>query len=524
MRFWSPTRWLSPAAGRAVWLVLVVCIWHVEAADLAKRAPQLVIAQLGNPTALDSWNWTAGSEQDILSHMLESLMQYDRQAKLHPLLAESLEMKSPTEWMLKVRKGVRFHEPDLGELTADDVKASIETNLRKGTAHSLRVPTAMREGSVEVVDTYTLRWTLKEPGLVTLPQWLTDMFINSKKYLEREGLEAAARRPVGTGPYKFVEWSPNQQVVMEVFKDYWRPLPAFDRLVWRIIPDPSTRKNEFLTGGIDLLAYVTPEIVPEIQANPKLRIETVLSTRLMFIGLPVDNPLLADKRVRQALNLAVNKQEMIEQLFRGIGAAELMAPLPLTLAERNPKLEGYPYDPAKAQRLLKEAGAIGKTITLEASYNRYTLDREMGEAIAGYWEAVGLKVEYKPQDWGAYSPRVLRGAPAWPTNPFLMGFGDGRYLADYMYELWIVKRAGGSRGAVYTKGPDHWDAWVREVSLLSAQEPRRWELLYKLQEEIMDYAPWVLVLNFKDIYALSEKVDWKPFPNERRDMYDAKPR
>jgi peptide/nickel transport system substrate-binding protein len=155
----------------------------------------------------------------------------------------------------------------------------------------------MREGTVEVVDLYTLRWTLKAPGLVTLPQWLTDMYVNSKKYLERAGYDAAGRRPVGTGPYKFVEWSPNQQIVMEVFKDYWRSLPAFDRLVWRIIPDPSTRKNEFLTGGIDVLPFVTPEIVPEIQANPALRVETVLSTRLMFVGLPVDNPLLADKRV-----------------------------------------------------------------------------------------------------------------------------------------------------------------------------------------------------------------------------------
>jgi ABC-type transport system substrate-binding protein len=148
----------------------------------------------------------------------------------------------------------------------------------------------------------------------------------------------------------------------------------------------------------------------------------------------------------------------------------------------------------------------------------------MGEAIAGYWEAVGLKVDYKPQDWAAYSPKVLRGSPSWPTNPFLMGFGDSRYLADYMYDLWIVKKPGGSRGAVYTKGPDHWDGWMREISLLGLQDPRRVELLYKLQEEIMDYAPWVLVLNFRDIYALNDRVDWKPFPNERRDMYDAKPR
>jgi hypothetical protein len=88
----------------------------------------------------------------------------------------------------------------------------------------------------------------------------------------------------------------------------------------------------------------------------------------------------------------------------------------------------------------------------------------------------------------------------------------------------IAKKPGGSREAVYTKRPDHWDEWVREISLLGLQELRRRELLYKLQEEILDYAPWVLVLNFKDIYALNSQLDWKPFSNERHDMYDAKPR
>jgi ABC-type transport system substrate-binding protein len=92
--------------------------------------------------------------------MQESLMQYDRQAKLQPLLAESVEMNSATDWVLKVRKSVKFHDPDLGEMTADDVIASIEANLRNGTGHALRVPTVMSEGTVEVIDTYTLRWKL----------------------------------------------------------------------------------------------------------------------------------------------------------------------------------------------------------------------------------------------------------------------------------------------------------------------------------------------------------------------------
>ncbi|MGE3539211.1 MAG: ABC transporter substrate-binding protein [Candidatus Tectimicrobiota bacterium] len=517
-------QFLDGTAACGVLCILGLWLLPAAMAQQASRPSQLVIAQLGNPAALDGWNWTATSEQDILAHIQESLMRYDREAKLQPLLAESLEMRSPTEWVLQIRKGVKFHDPELGELTAEDVKASIETNLRKGTSHNVRMPAVVREGTVTVLDTYTVFWQLKEPGLVTFGPWLADMYITSKKYLERVGLDAAARRPVGTGPYKFVEWLPNQHVTMEVFQDYWRPLPAFERLVWRIIPDASTRKNELLTGGIDVLPFVTPESVPEIQNQNNLYLESVISTRLMFIPLPVENPLLADKRVRQALNLAVDKREIVEQLFRGIGAVELTAPLPLTLNERHPQLKGYPYDPVKAKQLLKEAGALGKSLTLEAPYNRYTLDRELGEAIASYWEAVGLKVEYKTQDWASYSPRALRGAPAWPTQPFLMGFGDGRYLADYMYDLWLVKKPGGSRGAVYTKGPDQWDVWVRDISLLSLQDPRRQALLYKLQEEIMDYAPWVLLLNFKDIYALNKRVDWKPFSNERRDMYDAKPR
>ena len=155
---WYTITRLETTAARAVWLSLVICVLSVQASETSKRAPQLIIAQLGNPAALNSWNWTAGSESDILSHVQESLMQYDRQAKLQPLLAESVEMNNATDWNLKVRKGAKFHDPDLGEMTADDVNASIETNLRKGTGHSLRVPAVMREGSVDVIDTYTLRW------------------------------------------------------------------------------------------------------------------------------------------------------------------------------------------------------------------------------------------------------------------------------------------------------------------------------------------------------------------------------
>src|SRR5262245_49999341 len=142
----SVAQLLGVTVMQAVCFLLAVGVVPARAAQDTPRGSQLIIAQLGNPSALDGWNWTATSEQDILAHVQKSLLQYDREARLQPLLAESLEMQSLTEWALKIRKGVKFHEADLGELTAEDVKASIETNLRKSTSHSVRMPAVLREG------------------------------------------------------------------------------------------------------------------------------------------------------------------------------------------------------------------------------------------------------------------------------------------------------------------------------------------------------------------------------------------
>ena len=177
----------------------------------------------------------------------------------------------------------------------------------------------------------------KEPGLVTLPQWLIGYVRQLEKIPGTGRLGCRRPPPCRDRAVQVRGVVPNQHIVMEVFKGYWRPLPAFERMVWRIIPDPSTRKNEFLTGGIDLLPFVTPEIVPEIQANPNLRIETVLSTRLMFVGLPVDNPLLADKRVRLALNLAVNKQRDHRAILPGHRGRGADSPLAIDASGTQPE-------------------------------------------------------------------------------------------------------------------------------------------------------------------------------------------
>jgi len=505
----------------AILTLVVVWAWGQTA---PKGGSQLVLAQLQNPSTLDGWNSTGSSDIDIVGHFVQPLWTHDRQGKLQGVVVESWKMIAPTEWVLNIRKGMKFHDRDLGELTAEDVKASFEASIREGTTLRTLYPPPMRASQIEIEGPYTIRWKMPAPGLATLPKYAVESYITSKKYLDRVGVDKFKLRPVGTGPYRFVEWVPNVRVVGEVFREYWGPLPLYDRVVWRIIPDAFTRKSELMTGGVDVLSFVEPEMVPELQAQPNIRIERTLSSRMIFIVLPVKNPLLGDRRVRQALNLAVNKEEIIQKLFGGTGAAALEAPVPVIMPERHPGLKGYPYDPAKARQLLRDAGVLGKTVVLEAPSNRYTLDRQIGEAVASYWEAVGLKVEYKPQEWGAFSPPALRGVPQYKENPFLIGFGDLHYLTDSLFDLWIQKKPGGSRGLEYTKGPDQWDQWITEVGALAADNPRRLELLNKLQEEVLEFAPWVWLINYVDIYAMNSKVDWKPYPHEVRYMWDAKPR
>src|SRR5262249_47344145 len=215
-------------------------------------------------------------------------------------------------------------------------------------------------------------------------------------------------QPMGTGPYRFVEWKTNQRIVGDVFPGYWGPKPAFTRIVWNIITDPLTEKNALLTRQLDVFQYVLPEWVPEIEQSRVARILKVTSARMLYMVINVSEPPLDNKSVRQALNYAVDKQSIIKNLYRGY-AAEMRAPMQDVIPEINPGLHGYPYNPQRARELLKQGGYAGQPIPVGAPIGRYTLDKELGEAVSNMLHDVGVNVEYTPKEWGSYGPGVLTG-------------------------------------------------------------------------------------------------------------------
>jgi peptide/nickel transport system substrate-binding protein len=409
-------------------------------------------------------------------------------------------------------------------MTAEDVVASLEACFDPEARAIAKQPGVVADMTLEILDDHTVSVKFPEPGTVTLPNVWTYTAISDKEYLEEVGKEFA-RAPMGTGPFKFAEWEPNVRIVGERFEDYWGEDPGVERLVWRVIPDAFTRKSEFLTGGLDVLPFMEAGWVSEVEANPDVRVESVLSARFIMVVLPVGEPPYNDQRVRQALNYAVNKKEMVEQLFEGVGATFPHGTVNPIIPEGDPTREIYPYDPDKAKQLLDEARADGVEIpplTLYAPNDRYVMDKEMGEAVAGYWRAIGLEVEYIPESRTTLFPRAM-GLEL--TDPYLVGFGNTLLLKDYPLFLWIQKRYDPpSRGGYFARGPDEWDAQISELGAVPSGSPESIELARALDEEIIEYAPWVYVVNFVDLFGVSNDVEWKPYPFESRYFVDVQPR
>ena len=498
-------------------LILSVVLMGMPAPGHA-QGPTLTVAQLFNPEDMSPWNYTTLATVDLWEHFMEPLTAFDRKGVLVGVVAESWQMVSPTEWIVKIRRGLRFHDPKYGELTAADVKFTLDRAVQPGEVIRRLLPKPVQEGSVEVVDRHTIRWKLGAPGTGSLPNVMSLLHMTSKAYVEGEGKDTFKRQPMGTGPYRVVEFVTNQRVVGEAFAGYWGPKPGFPRIVWRILPDALTAKNALLAGEVDVYQFVPPEAIPEVQRNPKTRIVETISARMLYMVINASEPPLDNKLVRQALNYAVDKKSIVEQLYRGKAIA-LRAGMQETIPEINRALTGYAYDPQKARDLLKQAGYKGETIRVNAPTQRITLGKELGEAVAGMLEKVGVTVEFKASEWGTYAPPLLAGKA---SGVSLSGMGNILLLPEWVFTLWLLP---GGQGEVYTKGrPANWERDVAQLSLLARGNPQRQPLLDRLQAEALEWAPWIFLINLRDVYALSDRVEWEPYATEYRNFKDARPR
>ena len=302
-----------------------------------------------------------------------------------PMLATSWEAIDDLTWRLELREGVTFHNG--APFNAEAVKFSIERphdpDFQTGDK-IIDVPIS----HVEIIDDYTVHIVTKEPVPI-LPARLTrnGAFIVEPGHYADLPQDQSTRMPIGTGPFKLVEWQRDQRIVLERNDDYWGPKPNFERLVFRVIPEPATMLAELLTGAVDI-GPISADNVDDVRAADG--VDVVIGDSLVRATLIVNvdkHEALEDPRVRQAMQWAIDTEALIEAY--ALGEAQQSVTL-VSPPHENPNLEPYGYDPAKAKELLAEAGyPDGFTIEMDVAHPDAF---NWAEAAAFYLTEVGIEI------------------------------------------------------------------------------------------------------------------------------------
>jgi len=316
-------------------------------------------------------------------------------------------------WTFHLRKGVKFHNGD--DLTSEDVKFSLQRAIGKRSTTGYAGPLRTLIQDIETPAPDRVVIVTKEPTLI-IPTYLsrslsTEGMVLPKKYIEANGDDAFARKPVGSGPFKFVEQVTGAHIKMTAVDNHWRiGTPTYKNLTFRLVPEETTRIALLRRGEVDV-ADVSRERVKELEkeAFPVYfrKDEAILSMWVVFgpDGWPAP---MKDKRVREALNLAVDRNEIAQSIFAG-KADPAAIPLGLSWSFKDIGLKvtpemTYPFDPTRAKKLLADAGQGGGFPLDVYAYQLPGLPegKAFAEAVAGYWEQIGIKTKVIPVDYPAF--------------------------------------------------------------------------------------------------------------------------
>lgn len=287
----------------------------------------------------------------VIEQLYDGLVELDPQLRPTPALAESWTEVSPTVWVFKLRRGVRFH--DGTPLTASDVVFTYQTILDpafRAPFRGLYTPIS----NIEAVDNETVRFTLSAPYAPLLKY--ADMGIVSRRAVEQAGADYATR-PVGTGAYKFVSWQRNSRIVLEANPIYWKGAPRLSQVVFNIIPDNTTRAAALESGDVDLIhSPLSPQDVARLKSNPRLTLTDMTGLGITYLNINQADPNLRDVRVRQALTMLIPQQTIVKQIYREMDKPATSVLLPAWTGVYTDDIQQPGQDITRAKALLAEAG------------------------------------------------------------------------------------------------------------------------------------------------------------------------
>ncbi|UCB47460.1 MAG: ABC transporter substrate-binding protein [Spirochaetota bacterium] len=502
----------------------------------AKRHNVMVFGSSGDAVRLDPADVTDGESIQRMDNIFEGLVEYQRYTtEVKPALATSWEMsKDGKEIVFKLRRGVKFH--DGTPFNADAVVFSFARQYDPNHPYNQYGEWAYwgymfyDVDRMEKIDNYTVKLVLKRPNasiMTSLAMFTVNIVspANAKKWGED-----AFRNPVGTGPFKFVEWVKDDHITLVANEDYWRERPKLDQLIFKVIPDPSARLLALEVGEVQGIEYPNPADFKRIKANKNLVLRSEPGMNVGYMAMnsgygykdknkngkrDADEPLektpgyheaLTKVKVRKAIQHAIDKKAIVDHIYMGTASVAKNGMPPFMLGY-NDAIEDFKYDPELSKRLLREAGypnGFEVTLYVMPVSRPYMFDPpKIGEAIQGYLGAVGIKVNFYQVDWGTY----LQETEAGKHQMCLLGWsGDNGDPDNFLNVLYGPNAANIGASGNYSFYSDREAQKHLDEALLTYDVNERAKHYKIVQEMLHEDAGWVYLAHSNQSLVFNKNV------------------
>ncbi|MBL8836074.1 MAG: ABC transporter substrate-binding protein [Alphaproteobacteria bacterium] len=477
----------------------------MSAAAVAQPKDTLSIDLPGQPATLDPHvQWDTDS-YTVYRNIFDNLVTRNAEGRIVPQIATAWTQRTPTEIEFTIRTDVKFH--DGTPLTAEDVVFSV----RRIIDPAFRSPQLSQFDSIvaaEVAapDKVVLRTRSPYPALLAQ---LVKLSIVPRAYVERVGNERFNLEPMGSGPYRFVSWQRGVRVTLQANEAYWRGRPPFQTVTFQAVPDEATRIANLRSGRADIIRGLNPDSAATLRSEQRIRVLPAPTERVGYMFINAQAGPTRDVRVRRAIAHAINRDLLVQALLSGFGS-----PTPIVLTPASfgyvADVQGYPYDPARARALLREAGAENAELSFLTSP---AYDQRIVQALQQMMQEVGLRVNLSTSD----QPTFLRRRQGNPEDAGSVSIGAWSCACQDADGVIFPLFRTGSIWAKYSN--PEFDAAV-DAARATLDEAERLRLYRRAFEILRDDVPGLGLYQVYAIYAARRELQWTPTANEAFFVFD----
>ncbi len=471
---------------------------EAESKEEASGERILTIAQGGDISTFDMQNHNNGVTGAVLCNFSNGLVERDNNNDWICVLAESYEMIDDETWEFKLRDDVTWHNGD--PFTAADVKYTYERAATDASLAENHIFAVIKE--VQIIDDYTVRFVTNGP----YPTMLSLLSKNGSqvmpaKYIEENGLDYYLEHPIGVGPYKFKEWIKDDRVVLERYDDYFNGEPYWDEVVFRAIPEASTRVAELLSGTVDIIVNVPTNEWDRIDGNEGTEMALGNGTRIYNVIMKYDTSPTVNPDVRKAVAYALDTDAIINSVLKGAGTPCYTRIAPGVFGQDESLYNIKKYDLEKAKELIAASGYNNEEIELLVPNGRYLMDKEVGEVVAAMLQQAGLNIKLNVLEWSAYISKFNAGEF---NGMALIAYGDDFFDASYGMNEYRTENC----TPISCYSSEEYDKLYLESLNNMDPESRSQELVTMQQMIFVDECVQAPFIHLKVPYGINSRIDF----------------